>query len=252
MPLHWRCVTDNASSESKNNTFLKFLGLQVARRHINTAVLTQGRVGHTHNRQDASFAQVASVLSRSQVLETPADFKDRIEMHLKDYTVELLHASYDFQSWLGPVTSRISGMNQTQAANKKGLEACHVYKLMRREPLPPGLQEAIEMPPCLAHEAKHPQDVILFPKLYMASPGLSQPPMVFMAWADVCKVPQMPSSTKIPRHPFSDRQSTEFVKTATLMKTWGHDKAHDYLVALVARFLLLENVFSTGTVCSSL
>ena len=59
MPAHWRCVSDNASSESKNNTLVKFMAVQVALGHVNSVTMAQGRVGHTHNRQDAAFSQVA-------------------------------------------------------------------------------------------------------------------------------------------------------------------------------------------------
>ena len=190
MPCHWRVVSDNAAAETKNNQFLKYLAVQVGRRNVSSAVMCQGRVGHTHNRQDASFGQVASALCRAKELECPEDFKERVEACLPDYQVEILNASWDFKAWLAPLTIKVTGLNQTQKATEKRLEACHCFKLVRRETLPPELSQLVETPGFLQTVAPHGQDVILCTKLYVASPTLSQPPLLFLPWQELAKVPE--------------------------------------------------------------
>ena len=100
---------------------------------MNSAVLCQGRVGHTHNRQDASSSHVATVLSKAQTLQDPQAFKERIEFDLMGCHVELLQAAMDFHAWLFPVGTRITGFTQAKEATKQNLEACHSYKLVWRE-----------------------------------------------------------------------------------------------------------------------
>ena len=231
-------MSGNAAAETKNNQFLKYLAVQVGRRNVSSAVMCQGRVGHTHNRQDASFGQVASALCRAKELECPEDFKERVEACLPDYQVEILNASWDFKAWLAPLTIKVTGLNQTQKATEKRLEACHCFKLVRRETLPPELSQLVATPGFLQTVAPHGQDVILC-KLYVASPTLSQPPLLFLPWQELAKVPERPPSHAIPRVPFSSRQEKEFLKTADLMMKWGYRKAHLYLTELVTwRFFL--------------
>lgn len=229
MPLHFRCVSDNATSDSKNNTFLKLLGILTARGRVNSAVFCQGRVGHTHNRQDASFSHVATVLSKAQTLQDPQAFKERIEFNLMDYHVELLQAAMDFQAWLFPVGTRITGFNQTKEATKQNLEACHSYKLVRRECLPEKWRSLVVTAPFLSHLEAHPRDVILFSKQYMASSQLSQKPMLYMPWELVSKLSPKPMPEPIPRHCFSERQAKEFLKTASLMESWKYKDSALYL-----------------------
>lgn len=234
MPLHWRCVTDNATSESKNNVFLKFLGVQVALRKVHSAVLTQGRVGHTHNRQDAAFSNVATCLSRANVLEDPGDFQTRITDHLPDFHVEHLEGVADFSTWLAPLATHVSGLFQTKAGNDRNLEACHCLKLIRREFLSQDLLSLLEIPQCLKKLEADPRDVVLLPKLYMGSTQLSQAPLLFIPWQHVAALSGRPPSQVLPRVPFSVRQNKEFLKTADVMMKWGHQKAKLYLRKLVA------------------
>ena len=233
MPLHWRCLTDNACSESKNNLFLKFLGVQVALRKVNTAVLAQGRVGHTHNRQDAAFSNVATCLSRATVLENPDDFRMRIQAHLPSFYVEHIEGVADFSSWLAPLATHVSGIFQTKVATEKNLEACHCLKLIRRELLPKELVDVLETPRCLKNVAADPRDVVLLPKLYIGSTKLSQRPIVYIPWKHVAALTERPPCEAIPRTQFSARQSKEFLKTAEIMGKWGHEKAMAYLRKLV-------------------
>ena len=232
MPLHWRLVSDNASAESKNNVLVKFMAVQVALGRVNSVTMSQGRVGHTHNRQDASFGQVAVCLNRATVLENPDGFRLQILQQLPGYHVELVHAAEDFKRWLHPLGARMTGINQTAAATKQNLEAIHSWKLLRRELLPKAWQDQIETPDWLKVFSPHGRDVILLPKLYMAISKLSQAPVMFLPFEQVCNLPPRPQAPWIPRVRFSKRQASEFLKTAEIMKQWGHVRAYEYLKAL--------------------
>ena len=78
LPRHWRCVSDNAAGETKNSWFFRFMAVMVGRRQVDSVILCQGMVGHTHNRQDAIFGHVAKILSRADSLQTPEDFAERV------------------------------------------------------------------------------------------------------------------------------------------------------------------------------
>ena len=78
MPAHFRCYSDNASGETKNNSMFQWMCWLVARRKIVSGMLCQGRAGHTHGRQDRTFAAVARGLRRCGVLEDPGHFAERI------------------------------------------------------------------------------------------------------------------------------------------------------------------------------
>ena len=67
------------------------------------------------------------------------------------------------------VGARITGLNQTKAATKKNLQACHSYKLVRRESRPPDFQTAIQVPDFLQGVEGNSTAVILVSKLYIAA-----------------------------------------------------------------------------------
>lgn len=202
--------------------------------------MAQGRVGHTHNRQDACFSHVASTLNRAQVLEDREGFRHQILQHLPDYHVELLHAAEDFKQWLLPLGSRMAGINQTAAAGKKNLEAIHCWKLVRRELLPEAWRQRIVTPDFLSAVPQDEKDVILLPKLYMASPDLSQAPLLFISFEHVAKLAPRPQNPPIPRVMFSQRQRAEFLKTAELMKQWGLNRAWAYLKDLASWLISVD------------
>ncbi len=69
MPAKLRIHTDNAASEGKNQTMMKFCAWLVWRRAFESVEMTMFRVGHTHNKQDQRFGVAATALSRTQRLE---------------------------------------------------------------------------------------------------------------------------------------------------------------------------------------
>ena len=78
-PTIVRCVSDNASGETKNQAVAKFFAWLVWRRKMKVGEMAQQRVGHTHNRQDARFGTAATVTAKpatiaSNPLENIDDF----------------------------------------------------------------------------------------------------------------------------------------------------------------------------------
>ena len=83
-PKVLRCVSDNASGETKNQTVCKFLAWLVFKGKVQSAELSQFRVGHTHNRQDQRFSVIGTVITKPathmyDTLETITDFAEVIE-----------------------------------------------------------------------------------------------------------------------------------------------------------------------------
>eukprot|EP00959_Pyramimonas_sp_CCMP1952_P358691 7510608-Pyramimonas_sp.AAC.1 len=79
MPTHLRVHSDNAGGEIKNQTFMKFLAFLSHKEHFDCTEMTQFQPGHSHGRIDQNFSVVGTALNKSQALETPSDFKARIE-----------------------------------------------------------------------------------------------------------------------------------------------------------------------------
>ena len=83
-PAVLRCVSDNATGETKNQIMCKFLAWLVFKRKVKSAELAQFRVGHTHNRQDQRFAVCGTAIVKPSThmedpLETIDDFATVIE-----------------------------------------------------------------------------------------------------------------------------------------------------------------------------
>ena len=83
-PKVLRCVSDNATGETKNQIVCKFLAWLVFKGKVRSAELSQFRVGHTHNRQDQRFSVIGTVISKPAThiqdpLENIADFAGIIE-----------------------------------------------------------------------------------------------------------------------------------------------------------------------------
>ncbi len=69
MPQNLHVHSDNASGEGKNQTMMKLLSWMVWKGLFKTAEMSMFRVGHSHNKQDQRFAEVAEALARTQRLE---------------------------------------------------------------------------------------------------------------------------------------------------------------------------------------
>ncbi len=69
MPSLLRVHTDNATSEGKNQTMMKFCAWLIFQGAFRSVEMSQFRVGHTHNKQDQRFGSVAMALARATQLE---------------------------------------------------------------------------------------------------------------------------------------------------------------------------------------
>ncbi len=69
LPAVLRAHTDNATSEGKNQTVMKYMAWLVWKRTFRACEMTMFRVGRTHNKQDQRFGEVAAALARKQELE---------------------------------------------------------------------------------------------------------------------------------------------------------------------------------------
>ena len=234
LPRHWRCVSDNAAGETKNSWFFRFMATLIGRRQIDSVILCQGMVGHTHNRQDAIFGHVAKILSRADSLETPEDFAERVRSKCPGYHVEHITGVLPWKQWLQMLPA-LSGINQTKWATDRGEEACHSYKLVRREDLPEDVRDLVHFPHPGADPTSDGRDVVMLVKQHMSSADLAQPPFVFVPWSILKNLPEKPAEIMVPRSLFSQRQTAEFLKTAVLLEKpeWGYVRAAQYLKDLV-------------------
>ena len=112
-----------------------------------TGMLCQGRVGHTHGREDQTNSTMAKGLRRSEVLQDPGDFATRIRETLGPCTrrrlaVEKLNGALRWMDLFArlPPHFRFRGLSQTKAASERGEEACRVFKSVRRDSLDPKIE----------------------------------------------------------------------------------------------------------------
>ena len=172
MPAHFRCVSDNATGETKNNYVFQWMCWLVARRKIISGMFCQGRVGHTHGREDRKFAIAAKGLRQSRVLQDPEDFAERLRKTLAPsaegkLVIEKLDVCFKWREFFAllPLQFRFKGITQTHTTYEKGEEACHVFKFVRRETL----GEKIQVNNPFTGVRESPRDVVLLVKQYMAS-----------------------------------------------------------------------------------
>ncbi|CAK0806082.1 unnamed protein product, partial [Prorocentrum cordatum] len=69
----------SAGGEVKNQTFMQFLAFLSHKEHFDCTEMTQFQPGHSHGRIDQHFSVVGTALNESAALESPSDFKARME-----------------------------------------------------------------------------------------------------------------------------------------------------------------------------
>ena len=137
LPSHWRMHSDNATSEQKNQSIMKFGVWLVHRGRFKPVEMTMDRVGHSHGRQDQRFAVVAEALSNCEKLEDPQAFADAIKQQVRPSRNRLLHteiieAAYDWDTYFDQLGVSVGGHT---GLPKQGLEGCHVFRFVRRADL---------------------------------------------------------------------------------------------------------------------
>ena len=221
LPRHWSMQVDNATAEGKNQTVAKFLAWLVWKKVFDSTELTEFSVGHTHNVQDQRFAECATAIKWSHI-QTPGDILDVIHGRVKAranrrLVCERIFGAHDWHEFFDVLGVSMHGHTQTHAMKMRSVEACHVWRFLRREDVQwDGVIET-DWP-----EAEpHPADVILLVKQHLDDSEYSQPPIVFVP--DFCfqRLPSRPGGVD-PRTKMSDRQVKEFNKTskAVSAKPW--------------------------------
>ena len=123
LPSCFRVHSDNAGGEVKNQTFMKFLAMQVHKKKFSCAEMSQFRVGHSHGRVDRLFSEVGQVLNKQKVLESPDDFqkcmkqqasKKKKSSRLPTEVIQI-GAMYDWQTFFEGLDISPHGHVQTRA-----------------------------------------------------------------------------------------------------------------------------------------
>ena len=242
LPQTFRVHSDNAAGEVKNQTFMKFMAF-LAHRHFNSTEMSQFRPGHSHGRIDQTFTVLGTALNKQNVLQTPDDFQRVMEATRgksgsRPMRVVQVGAVYDWKEYFASLGIKSSSHTQTPAMNRENKEACHVFRFFRRDcmhNLPGGLGAAV-MPHTVFEEPPAGDDVILVTKHLLSSQSFAQDPVVFCPGSRFRALSAGGPGVISGRVLFSDRQQTEFLKTADAIKQspWNMARGHDWLTTMVA------------------
>ena len=118
MPDNLSVKFDNTAREGKNQTIVKFLAWLVARNVFRSAQDSQCEKGHTHDSLDQRFSVVATILSRSIVLETPDDFIRQVRSLVdpagkRQLIVDRLVSTWNWQGHFSGLDFDVTGVAAT-------------------------------------------------------------------------------------------------------------------------------------------
>ena len=136
MPEHLSVKFDNTGREGKNQHITKYLAWLTATGKFRSTQDGQGEKGHTHDALDQRFAVISTVLSHSQVLQTPAEFMRVIANQVQPcrgrvLQAEILDATWDWQDFFDPFGLKLSGI----AASPNHPDTCHSKRFLTRPAL---------------------------------------------------------------------------------------------------------------------
>jgi hypothetical protein len=232
IPPHLVVHGDNTPREGKNQWFVLFNAALVLRGKVISSMMDFGTVGHTHFILDQRFSIVGQCLKRSEVLQTPDDFVQRIQDNLKPVQgrpifVRKLGTTHDHQLMLASLDVGVSGI----VSLKDAPEANHCFRFVRRRDL--GLYEKPSEEDWEVDDGGgvgHPHDVVLLVKHWMHSKTLSQRPIVVLPFELLDKL-QGASLKPASKNMMSDRELTEFRKAGRIFaeEPWGMTRTKEYL-----------------------
>ena len=111
--------------------------------------LGQGRIGHTHGREDIQFATMARGMQRSAVSQHPDNCANRNRDTLRSSSpgklvIKQLNGALRRRALFAPLPLhvRCKGLSETKARAHQGQEAWQVLKFVRRESLDPQNQSS--------------------------------------------------------------------------------------------------------------
>ena len=192
----------------------KFLAWQVWRGLWDSAELTEFAVGHTHNVQYQRFSECARAIFQTPCIQTPEQVLDIIRGKVKPrcnrtLVCERLHAALDWRGFFDDVEVSMHGHTQTRNMKVQHVEACHVWRFLRRQDVQ--WDGAIET--AWPRLEPHPHDVILVVTQYFDDASYCQDPVVFVPNANFERLSSGPSRQDA-RSQLSERQIKEFRATA--------------------------------------
>ena len=222
LPRHWSMQVDNATAEGKNQTVAKFMAWLTWKKLFDSTEHTEFSVGHTHNVQDQRFAECATAIKSNTNIQVPSDvvkvITDRVKARQNRKLVcERVFGAFDWHEFFDELGVSMRGHTQTRAMKTRSLEACHVWRFLRREDVQWDGPISTDWPDA----SPHPGDIILLVKQHLDDAEYSQEPVVFCP--DFCfqRLPLRPGGVD-PRTRLSSRQVKEFTKTSTAVavKPW--------------------------------
>ena len=97
---------------------MKYAAFLVGRGVFRSVQDNQGEKGHTHDDLDQRFSVVATLLSRSMVLQDPMDFILQIRKHMepargRQLIVDMLVSTWDWQSYFDAFNFAVAGVATT-------------------------------------------------------------------------------------------------------------------------------------------
>ena len=233
MPRHCILAADNTPRESKNQIFAMFAAFLVSKQRFETVEVQFLQAGHTKNEMDQRFSSVATILGSAPTLEDPDDFKLWMEQHVRPASgrrlvVEVLEATYDFQTWFHSLDAQMKGLTSTHLDPN----ANHLWCFLPRYAV-----EQSETIVCKHRDwAKLPsdeRDVILIVKQFISSPEKSQDPILVLPLAAAAT--SNPIQMKVtPRNRMNEETLKQLRKTASAVaaQPWGLLKASAWLEKL--------------------
>ena len=217
MPDNLSVKFDNTGREGKNQTVLKYLAWNCAKGNFQSVQDNQAEVGHTHDKLDQRFSVVATILSRSMVLETPEDFLQQVKMHIqpagnKRLVADYFPGSWDWQAFFEPAGIEFHGI----AASQSTPDVCHCKRFVNRNQLAQMQLEgwSIHEPEVFAHLDKSPLDVVMCAKQWWPDPHLAQPPTVVFPHLLMDRLAREGPSKLKERNVMGERAVKEYEKTA--------------------------------------
>ncbi|CAK9068414.1 unnamed protein product [Durusdinium trenchii] len=138
LPRHLIIAADNCSRENKNMHLATFGAYLISKGHFDSVEFQFMLTGHTKNELDQRFSSVATTLRQASTLESPSQFSNWLSSHLEpvlgsQLCVEVLSATWDFQSWFASFQLSMKGLTATHLEP----DTNHCWRMMLRKNLEP-------------------------------------------------------------------------------------------------------------------
>jgi len=137
LPKNLRVHADNATSETRNQTALKWGAVMAYRSMFSQVAYTYYAVGHSHGLPDQRFSEVRGKLCSESVLQTPEDFLSAVKKVQAPSSgvlrAERCSSLFDFKALMEQLQVDVSGHVSTHNRLVNNVETVHSFTLMTRE-----------------------------------------------------------------------------------------------------------------------